>query len=89
MQRADEISPRDADEALMLSYFTLLMQRDLVGFEALWHDDAVQDIPFLPEGFGLPHRQAGLPDRRGACAQPGRGNRQGLREQLRLLLPGS
>ena len=52
MARADEITPRDADEALVLSYFTLLMKRDLDGFESLWHDDAVQDIPFLPEGFG-------------------------------------
>jgi ketosteroid isomerase-like protein len=52
LQRADEIQPRDADEAVMLAYFTLLMKRDLDGFEALWHEDAVQDIPFLPEGFG-------------------------------------
>jgi len=52
MRRADEIQPRDAEEAAVLSYFTLLMKRDLDGFEALWHDDAVQHIPFLPEGFG-------------------------------------
>jgi ketosteroid isomerase-like protein len=52
MQRVDEITPRDADEAVVLSYFTLLMRRDLEGFDALWHEDAVQDIPFLPEGFG-------------------------------------
>ncbi|MCV0394877.1 MAG: nuclear transport factor 2 family protein [Rhizobiaceae bacterium] len=52
MTRADEWTPGDATEAVVLAYFTLLMQRDLDGFEALWHEDAVQEIPFLPEGFG-------------------------------------
>jgi ketosteroid isomerase-like protein len=52
MLRADECIPRDADEALVLSYFTTLMQRDLDAFEALWQEDAEQVIPFLPEGFG-------------------------------------
>lgn len=51
-RRADEIVPADADEALVLGYFTTLMRRDLAAFEALWHEDAVQEIPFLPEGFG-------------------------------------
>ncbi len=51
-QRADEVEPGNADEAVVLRYFTLLMQRDMENFAALWHEDAVQDIPFLPEGFG-------------------------------------
>jgi ketosteroid isomerase-like protein len=52
MQRADEFEPGPADEAVALSYFTLLMKRDIEGFAELWHKDAVQDIPFLLEGFG-------------------------------------
>lgn len=52
MTRADEIVPGSADEAVALSYFTLLMRRDLEGFADIWHEDAVQDIPFPPEGFG-------------------------------------
>lgn len=51
-RRADEIEPATADEAVVLAYFQLLMRRDMQGFEALWHEDAVQDIPFVPEGFG-------------------------------------
>ena len=52
MKRADEFEPGNADEAVATAYFTLLMERDMEGFAALWHEDAVQDIPFLPEGFG-------------------------------------
>lgn len=51
-RRADELVAADADEALALSYLTTLMRRDLAAFEALWHEDAVQEIPFRPEGFG-------------------------------------
>jgi ketosteroid isomerase-like protein len=51
-QRADEIAPASTDQAVVLAYFTLLMKRDLDAFEALWHPDAVQEIPFKPEGFG-------------------------------------
>lgn len=50
--RADEITPKDETERLALSYFTLLMRRELDAFEQLWHPDAVQEIPFKPEGFG-------------------------------------
>lgn len=52
MKRADEMDPATADEAVAISYFTLLMRQDMEGFADLWHEDAVQDIPFLPEGFG-------------------------------------
>jgi uncharacterized protein len=52
MQRADDITPRDGTEAAALSYFTLLMRRDLDAFEEIWTRDAVQAIPFPPEGFG-------------------------------------
>lgn len=60
-RRADEIVAADAGEALVLGYFTTLMRRDLAAFEALWQDDAVQEIPFLPEGFGqfVPDTMAG------------------------------
>ena len=50
--RADDLSPQDQREAAVLGYFTLLMKRDLDSFEALWQPDAVQEIPFVPEGFG-------------------------------------
>ena len=50
--RADELSPRNQNESVVLAYFTLLMKRDLENFEALWLPDAVQEIPFMPEGFG-------------------------------------
>ncbi|MBP0590463.1 nuclear transport factor 2 family protein [Paraburkholderia sp. LEh10] len=52
MKRADEIQPRDVPEELALGYFTLLMKRDLDGFAQLWHEDAINHIPFRPEGFG-------------------------------------
>jgi len=52
MTRADELKPKNNNEMIVLSYFTLLMQRKMEAFANLWHDDAIQDIPFLPEGFG-------------------------------------
>jgi uncharacterized protein len=52
VKRADEIEPASPDQAVALSYFTLLMKRDMEGFADIWHDDAAQDIPFPPEGFG-------------------------------------
>jgi len=50
--RADEFIPRTEVEALSIGYFTRLMARDMEAFAELWHDDAVQYIPFLAEGFG-------------------------------------
>jgi len=52
MKRADEVVAGNEDEAVVLSYFTLLMKRDLDGFAEIWQEDAVQDVPFPPEGFG-------------------------------------
>jgi len=52
MPRADRMLPRSPAEAVVLSYFTLLMARDLDGLETIWREDAVQEIPFPPEGFG-------------------------------------
>lgn len=59
--RADALAPANAVEAVVLAYFQRLMLRDMDGFEALWHEDAVQDIPFVPEGFGafVPSRFSG------------------------------
>lgn len=51
--RADEIEPRTEIEALGLGYFVKMMQRDIDGFAALWHEDAVINIPFRPEGLGM------------------------------------
>lgn len=46
MQRADEIEPRDANEKTVLGFYTNLMKKDMAAFEALWAEDAVQDMPF-------------------------------------------
>lgn len=46
MIRADEMTPRDANEATVLGFFTNLMKKDMAAFADLWADDAVQDMPF-------------------------------------------
>lgn len=51
MQRADEMQPRDANEATVLGFFTNLMKKDMAAFEDLWAVDAVQDMPFA---IGVP-----------------------------------
>jgi len=48
-RRADEIVPRNANEATALGFFTTLMNKDFEAFADLWADDAVQEIPFAPE----------------------------------------
>jgi ketosteroid isomerase-like protein len=52
MSNVLEIEPEDADEAVALSYFSLLVRRDMIALERIWHEDAVQHIPFPPEGLG-------------------------------------
>lgn len=46
MTRADQITPRDANEATALGFFTNLMARDMTAFADLWAPDAVQEMPF-------------------------------------------
>lgn len=46
MIRADEMTPRDANEATVLGFFTNLMKKDMAAFADLWAEDAVQDMPF-------------------------------------------
>jgi ketosteroid isomerase-like protein len=48
---ADRIKPADEREATVLSFFTLLMKRDLDAFGKIWADDAVQEHPFGFEGL--------------------------------------
>ncbi len=52
MRNVLEIEPDDEIEALALSYFSLLVRRDMTALEQIWHGDAVQHIPFPPEGLG-------------------------------------
>ncbi|MGV6871952.1 nuclear transport factor 2 family protein [Pseudochelatococcus sp. B33] len=52
MARADEVHSTSEAVNIALSYFTLLMKRDLDAFERIWHEDGVNIIPFPPEGFG-------------------------------------
>jgi ketosteroid isomerase-like protein len=47
-----EIQPSNSTERIALSYFTLLVRRDMDHFEQIWTDDAVQQVPFTPEGLG-------------------------------------
>jgi ketosteroid isomerase-like protein len=47
-----EIQPSDSAERIALSYFTLLVRRDMVNFANIWTEDAVQHVPFTPEGLG-------------------------------------
>ncbi|MGV6871913.1 nuclear transport factor 2 family protein [Pseudochelatococcus sp. B33] len=48
-QRADEVVPRNANEATVLGFYTTLMKKDFEAFADLWADDAVQEIPFAQE----------------------------------------
>jgi ketosteroid isomerase-like protein len=52
MRNVLEIEPGSPQEAVALSYFSLLVRRDMAALEAIWHEDAVQRIPFPPEGLG-------------------------------------
>jgi len=47
-----EMEPSDSTERIALSYFTLLVRRDMDGFANIWTEDAVQQVPFTPEGLG-------------------------------------
>lgn len=52
MRNVLEIEPGSPQEAVALSYFRLLVQRDMAALERIWHEHAVQRIPFPPEGLG-------------------------------------
>lgn len=43
------MTPRNANEATALGFFTTLMNKDFEAFADLWADDAVQEIPFAPD----------------------------------------
>jgi ketosteroid isomerase-like protein len=47
-----EVQPTNAMEATALSYFRLLASRDMDGFAEIWTEDAIQHVPFTPEGLG-------------------------------------
>jgi ketosteroid isomerase-like protein len=52
MQNVLDIKPSNANEAVALSYFILLVKRDMLEFAKIWTADAVQSVPFTPEGLG-------------------------------------
>jgi ketosteroid isomerase-like protein len=49
-RRADELVPSDARESVVLGYPRALMTYNMEQFESIWHDDAVHENAFLPEG---------------------------------------
>jgi len=49
--QVSEIRPQDQDEALVLGYFINMKNKDWEAFAALWHDDAVQQALFRPDGL--------------------------------------
>jgi ketosteroid isomerase-like protein len=51
MKRADQITPRTANERIVLNFFTALMRGDLKGLESLWTTDAIQEHMFLFDGL--------------------------------------
>jgi len=53
MTPADQYEPHSPNEAVIRKFFVTLMEKDLDGFEDLWAEDAVQEIPFPPEVDGF------------------------------------
>lgn len=51
---------RAANRDVVRQFLARLEARDVDGFLELWHDDAVQEMPFAPEGF--PDRLEGKAD---------------------------
>ncbi len=52
MKNVLEIKPVNETEAAALKYFQFLVVRDMDRFETIWTEDAVQRVPFMPEGLG-------------------------------------
>jgi uncharacterized protein len=52
MKNVLDIQPVNETEAVALKYFQYLVQRDMDRFETIWTEDAVQRVPFTPEGLG-------------------------------------
>jgi ketosteroid isomerase-like protein len=51
MWNASEIKRANTTEEVALSYFKLLVNRDMEGFEKTWTEDALQRVLFTPEGL--------------------------------------
>jgi len=49
-RRADEVVPSDARESVVLGYPRALMTYNMEQFESIWHENAVHENAFLPEG---------------------------------------
>ena len=58
MKNVLEIQPVNETEAAALKYFQYLVTRDMDRFETIWTEDAVQRVPFTPEGLGAVVRSA-------------------------------
>lgn len=61
---------REDNRRLVRRFLAALEQKDIDGFLELWHDDAVQEMPFAPPGFpdrlegkaAIAQQYGGLPD---------------------------
>lgn len=53
MPRADEITPRNATEATILQFYTLLMRKEFDAWGELFAEDVRQENPFMPALPGL------------------------------------
>ncbi len=49
-KRADEIVPANANEAAVLGFCTALMANDMTKFAAIWTQDAVHEVGYVPDG---------------------------------------
>ena len=69
---------RSQNEQIVASFLQLLAEKKMDKWAELWAEDAVQDMPFSPEGFpkrvegkkALVQHYSGLPDTFGAMAFP-------------------
>jgi uncharacterized protein len=52
MNNVLDIQPANATEAAALKYFQYLVTRDMDRFATIWTEDAIQRVPFTPEGLG-------------------------------------
>ena len=52
MKNVLDIRPATDTEAAALRYFQYLVTRDMDRFDTIWTEDAVQRVPFTPEGLG-------------------------------------
>ena len=52
MKNVLDVEPSSTTEAIALQYFKYLVARDMESFATIWTEDAVQRVPFTPEGLG-------------------------------------